>query len=65
MKRTVPCRLLGAALAAAALVGAGCEIYDRSLPPKTDAGPDLGADAGSADASGDASTDAGVDALTD
>ncbi len=58
-------RIVIAAVGAAALAAAGCDLYDQSLPSKIDAGPDAAADAGGdggADASADAAVeDAGLD----
>lgn len=40
----------------------GCELYDRSLPDKTDAGPDAAADAATDATDGDPDADPAADA---
>lgn len=51
-------------LALVALVPTGCDLYDQSLPDKTDAGPDMQLDA-EVDGGADAGVDGGADADPD
>lgn len=58
-------RALAAALAGTlALALGGCDVYDQTLPDKTDAAPDAALDGGAGDAGADAG-DAGADAALD